>query len=210
MMLQPRDEQILQTLTLRVRLLTARQIAATWWGVSSSSFLLARRRLIALQRGGLLQRHQILARPLLALEAPIFTWQPNQPDPDPAPIAYRLQSRWTRAPELVGIVHASAVAAKQFGGAGGRLAHPEQATHDLHVAALYLRALRDDPARAAGWWVEDLRGKAGYRLKDPDVVLFDDDAQPMLIIEFGGEYDAKRVREFHDHCRTAACAYELW
>ena len=162
-------------------------------------------------RAGLLERIQVLVEPLLALAAPVFRWQPGAPAPDCDAIGYALQSRWTKPPRRTTVYVATRKSVSQYGGKGpGGLRMRLQATHDLHVGAVYLRYLRDDPAAAAAWVGEDVRGKAGHRLKDPDAILLGPDGRTRRVVEFGGRYDARRVRDFHEHCSRFGLSYELW
>ena len=44
-----------------------------------------------------------------------------------------------------------------------------------------------------------------------DAVLADDpEGGVRLALEFGGAYNARRVRAFHEHCVAEGLAYELW
>ena len=102
---------------------------------------------------------------------------------------------------------------KHFGGsrsAGGRLKRPHQVTHDLHVAALYLRLLQADP-RAANAWTLDLHLTTERKnQKLPDAVLKNPDGSDGRVIEFGGAYPARRVQAFHEDCLRRSLPYELW
>lgn len=204
-----RDEQILETLALRVRVLSLSQVAAAWWAASGQPLPRARARMTVLTNAGLVQRLLLLARPLLSLRAAVLLWQPGDEQPNYGAIADRLKRRWTEPPRPTTVFVATNLAARQFAGVAGRL-RAEQATHDIHVAALYLLTRATAPTTAARWWVEDLRGKAGYHIKDPDVLIEDDSGHVVEAIEFGGEYDAKRVEEFHRHCAERELPYQLW
>ncbi|MBK8183290.1 MAG: hypothetical protein IPK63_10530 [Candidatus Competibacteraceae bacterium] len=101
-------------------------------------------------------------------------------------------------------------AARYFGGYGGKLRRPLQATHDLHVAQIYLRFLKTDPVRAALWVSEDRFAPERRREKLPDAVIQDAAGTIALVIEFGGAYDAKHVERVHLDCVTRSLPYELW
>ena len=210
MRLIDRDIEILDTLATKVRLLSVPQIADAWWPDRASGKSQAVRRLRQLKAAGLIDEQTVHAYPPIPLAEPVATWAPGGPEPDCEAISYRLQSRWSGSPRLTPVYTASEQTARRFGGVGGRLAHPTQATHDLHVADLYLRARRLDPVTAGLWLTEDLRPKAGFRQKDPDVIIDYPDGRPLLVIEFGGRYDAIRVREFHEHCARQNWRWELW
>lgn len=206
-----RDEALLETLVFKVRLLALEMIAEAWWSNAIAPEVHADRRLQHLVEAGLLEQVEVLAEPLLALKSPVFCWQPDEPEPDCDAIGYALQSRWTQAPRHTTIYVATKKAINEYGGRGrGGLRRRLQATHDLHLSAVYLHYLRDDPDAAAAWVGEDMLGKAGHHVKDPDAIVLDPEGRPEKIVEFGGRYDARRVRDFHDHCARFGLSYELW
>lgn len=207
--LTERDLRLLETLTLRVRLLSLDQVAAHFWNVTPGGLANARRRLVRLADVGLVDVTHVHSRPILDLSAPVLEWSPGGPSPDFAAVAWRLQSRWTDSPNLTPVVVPTSKTACRFGGAGGRLRR-FQAEHDLHVAALYLRALTHDPEAAHHWLNEDLRPKAGYGQKDPDVLIDFPNGRETLVMEFGGHYDETRLREFHADCQIKHRRYTIW
>lgn len=205
-----RDDAILDALSRRVRVVSQEQVLRTWWPEASSSAPAARRRLCELQEAKLLRQVRLNARPLLPLEAPLFAWAPGESDPDPDALAYQFQSRWCEPPRTTTVLVATSKTRAQYGaGSRGRV-NGSSLTHDLHVTELYLRLLRTDPEAASAWVGEDMRPKAGFRLKDPDAVLEFPDGRPPRIVEFAGAYDARHVRDFHEDCRRRRRVYELW
>lgn len=207
-----RDEALLETLVFKVRLLSAPLIADAWWSDSAKPLMHARRRLRQLIDAKLIEHTHVLASPMLPMEAPLHCWQPGAPEPDCEALGYALQSRWgDEPPRRVGVFVAAKKAVYQYGGRGkGGLRQRLQATHDLHLSAVYLYYLRTDPAVAAAWVGEDMLGKAGHGIKDPDAIVMNPDGNPRTVIEFGGRYDARRVRDFHQHCARFGLGYELW
>ncbi len=206
-----RDDAILEALVLKVRVLSQEMISQAWWSESATPSVHAGRRLEQLTNADLLERTDVLAEPLLPLEAPICSWKPGETDPDFEAVGYALQSRWTEPPQHTPVFVATTKSVNQYGGRGrGGLQHRLQATHDLHLAAVYLRYLRLDPDSATRWVGEDLLGQAGFRIKDPDAIVLGSDGKPDWVVEFGGRYDARRVKEFHEHCERFALRYELW
>jgi hypothetical protein len=102
--------------------------------------------------------------------------------------------------------------ANQFGGRQpGELKHDFQATHDLGVSAVYLR-LRDSRPEAAEMWVGEDLLRAFWRHRNiPDAALAKGPGRRVdTVIEFGGAYDAPRVRRFHQHCESQRTRYQLW
>lgn len=206
MTLTDRDREILLTLTHKVRLLSLAQIARTWW--PSAMPETARTRLAALPH--FLTRLKLNAHPELVLDAPLYTWRPGEPAPRYGALSYQLKKRWTQAPEPTTVYIATEKAARYFGGFGGKLRRPLQATHDLHVAQVYLRLFGQDPTQAALWVSEERFAPERRREKLPDAVLRDAAGDIRLVIEFGGAYDAQHVERVHLDCVTRSLAYELW
>jgi hypothetical protein len=207
--LTPRDRDILQTLALKVRLFTQRQIADHWFG---SELVNARRRLKRLASAMLLARCTVHARSLPPMESPLVIWQPGQLPPEFGPVAYRCQQRWRRRPPRPCTVWlATDRTAQLFGGVHrGGLKHPTQATHDLGVAAVWLRLSEVSPTWADAWRGEDLLAHTRRGQKIPDAFIVDVDEQVDWVIEFGGAYDASRVAAFHNDCADRSLPYQLW
>lgn len=205
-----RDLDIVETLALRVRILSLEQIAAGWWSPSNRQRASAQRRLVHLLRGGLLEQYVLPAHPLLTLEKPLFRWEPDDAPPAYEAVAWQLQRRWTEPSQPTTALTASKLAANLFASYAGKRLDPQHATHDLHVGEVYLWYCRNEPAGARAWLGEDAFPKAGYRIKDPDAFLVNDDGSPIRVIEFGGRYDARRVADFHQHCFERDLPYEIW
>ena len=149
--------------------------------------------------------------PLLPLERPMFLWHPGEPRPPYQQLAWRMRCRWTEPLVCVPVLLASRKAANHWGGFGGRYRHRTQLTHDLHQAEIYLRLLATDPARASRWVGEELLDQLREGGKLPDAVIMADDGKsPEEIIEFGGAYDAVRIKSFHHFCEERSLRYQLW
>ena len=206
----PRDLEILEALTLKVRIFTLRQIASAWWNEGKHQLANARRRLTVLSSAGLLDRYVINAHPLIPLPRPVSTWLPGDEHPDVQAISWKLQRRWTKPSQPTTTFVATKKSANLFASYAGTPPSVLQVSHDLHQSAVYLSYRRQDPELAQRWLGEDALTKAGYGVKDPDAYLLDDDGSPFRVVEFGGKYDARRVRDFHDHCEERSLAYELW
>lgn len=208
--MEQRDREILCTLTHKVRLLTLDQIARTWWGGAKSPRPIARRRLATLAAAGFVRCSRLNARPELDLREPLIAWSPSQAQPDFHHVAYRLQARWKHAPRAVTAYTATRKAATEFGGAGGAIKKPLQVSHDIHIATLYVRLLRTDPAAATAWLPEAKLAPFRRHQKLPDAALGDGPTALRLIIEFGNGYDAKRLAAFHADCAERGIPYEVW
>ncbi|GMV98839.1 MAG: hypothetical protein AMXMBFR83_31870 [Phycisphaerae bacterium] len=209
----PRDDQLLDALACRVRLFSLEQIAAAWWGDADNPQLFAGRRLTQLESDGWIDRCEVHAGPMLELTAPLVRWVPGAAAPDPKVIATELARRWRtdQAPPVVTIFSATKQTNQEFGGPERiKRIGPLHATHDLNVAALFLLFLKTRPEDAAAWIGEDIRPKAGYRLKDPDALLEYPDGRPVTVIELGGRYKAEDIQAFHLDCERRQRSYELW
>ena len=153
---------------------------------------------------------RLLARPLLALDAPLFVWAPGQPPPDCGRLSYRAQARWDVPARPTLVWYAGPVAAARLGGwARGAVKNYCQVTHDLHVSELYLKLLRSDHPRAATWVGEDALPPGILGPCVPDAVLMRR-RTPARAIEFGGAYPPERFEKFHEHCSLNQMPYEIW
>lgn len=212
MRLVTRDDDILRTLALRLRLLSLDQVAAGWWEPGERGLVNARRRLAMLVAVGLLRKLRVQVRPLPALDGPALVWRPSDPEPDFGAVAWCLQSRWQEPPRSTTVYIATRRGANQYGGRQrGELRREFQATHDLGVSAIYLR-LRAISGREANDWIgEDVLAPHRRGEKLPDAVLAEEpEAPPRMVLEFGGAYDAGRVRRFHESCVDERWPYQLW
>lgn len=206
-----RDHEVLDALAFKVRMLSLDQVARAWWGSATDARRLARRRLAKLEDVGLVERREVLSRPLLELREPVSTWQPGDAEPDHGAISWKLRMRWTEAPRVTMVVIASRRALNELGGRGGRLPNLGQETHDLHTSELYLRLLEADRERAARWVGEEhLKPQRQRGEKVPDALIVDQLGEPELAVEFAGCYPRRRVEAFHLDCVERGLAYELW
>lgn len=211
MVLTERDTAIVRTLSTKVRVLTLAQIACSWWRDARQPGVLARKRLRHLTEARLIREEVLPAHPMLPLTEPMLSWRPEDADPDFGAVAYRLQRRWSGEYAPTRVYLADRLAGLRFGSAArGRIQHPDQTTHDLHVSALYLKLLSERPELAASWVGEDEFAKEREGEKLPDAVLKDETGEVFFVIEFGGRYDAERFRDFHLDCRERELPYDLW
>jgi len=207
--LSNRDREILHALVQKVRLLSLRQLADHWW---DSEVANARRRLRKLGLAGLISKTTVQARTLPEIRGPVATWRPQQDAPEFGSIAHQLQARWThKAVRSTTSYIATEHAAQLFAGkARGELRFPAQATHDLGVAAIWLRLHTAAADWADAWRGEDLLAHTRRGEKCPDAFIVDSQDQPCWVIEFGGAYDARRVQEFHADCEQRVLSYQIW
>lgn len=207
--LTDRDIQIVQALTEKVRLFSQRQIAEHWWAGELPN---ARRRLRRLADQGLISRIDVQARPIPDVASPLHTWEAGQPGPDFGAIAYQCQSRFRRqATRNLTAWIVTQRGAQLFGGMRrGELKHPTQATHDLGVAAVWLRLAAEAPSWAAAWRSEDLLAHTRVGQKLPDAFIVDASEQIICAVEFAGSYNAERIQAFHEDCLQRDLPYQIW
>lgn len=209
-MLTERDRDILLTLTHKVRVLSLSQLARTWWSETAAGLETARRRLRRLAVDGWLTQLPVNAHPELPLAGPLYRWAPGEPAPNCYQLERRCRSRWKEPARRAAVYLATRQAAARLGGVGGRLKHPLQTDHDLHVGTVYLRLLHTDPAMADLWVSEALVAPERRGQKLPDAIVKNPDGSVRLVVEFAGQYDAKRIAAVHEDCAARETPYELW
>lgn len=204
-----RDLQILDTLTQRVRVLGVSQVAQTWWVGTENAIENARRRLGVLADAGHVHLTRILAQPVIPLENPLVTWRAPEPIPDFGPVISCLRRRWNYPVQPTAAVLATKSAAASLGG-HAQPPRLSEGTHDLHVAEVFLRLYRANPARSRKWVPEaklaDGRTRTG---RVPDALL-SLPGRPVVIEVGGASYDKEKLRGFHRFCETKGYDYELW
>lgn len=202
---------VIDMLVGKARLATRRQVITTWWGTGESAERNGRRRIRLLCDAGWLDTGQVLARPLLHLAEPLIVWKPGDQTPMFNQLAWWAQSRWNLPVRRVTVLAAGLHARHTFGGNDRRpLRNVCQFTHDVHVAAVYLRYFVASPDLAAMWRGEDVLFRRGRHRFVPDAVLQDSQGVPIRAIEFGGSYPADRFRHLHNDCAQRAIPYEVW
>lgn len=197
-------------LTRKVRLLTTEQAARTWWAATRQPARNASVAFARLAARGWLQMYTLSARPELRLKEPVFTWKPGEPAPRFWAIAYRLQRRWKEPLQRTVMAVATELAAKHFGGRGGPLTHPLQASHDLHVTALFLKLRAERPHAVSQWIPEHALARFRRHAKLPDAAIGRSPDHLIRVIEFGNGYDRDRVAAFHADCAERELPYQLW
>lgn len=207
--LRLREHEITTALTLKLRLLSQRQVAERWYDGDVPN---ARRCLKRLQAQDLVCRHMVPAQPIPEVVEPLVTWKPRQPAPHFPSVAQRCQARWRgRALRPCVVWTATDTAAALFGGPHRRSRpNPLQATHDLGVAAVWLHLRRTAPPWADAWRGEDLLAYTRFEEKRPDAFVVNSDEQVVMVIEYGGRYDADRIADFHRDCAARDLPYQLW
>lgn len=207
--LTSRDLALLDALTLRVRLLTLRQVTELWWPTGENQRC-ARRRLESLAEAKLVEIHRVNAHPLLPVTSPLFTWQPGDAEPDCEQVAENCRVRWDKPALPMTVCVAAPLAANLLGSTARGVPHRDHRNHDLRLASVYAAYRMQRPKLATLWIGEHGLPKAGNRIKDPDAFLRHDNGQLLRVIESAGRYSAEQVQSFHDHCEAHELPYELW
>ena len=207
--LTQRDFALLIALVQNVRLFSLRQVTDHWWSGETAN---ARRRLRQLADADLVARVEVQARTLPELERPVIAWRPSADVPNFDAVSHQLQKRWqSLAVRPCSAFVATEHAARLFGGRNrGELKHPLQATHDLGVAQVWLELHKNATPWADAWKGEDLMAETRRGEKCPDAFIVNALEQVVCVIEFGGQYHAERVREFHEDCASRELPYQLW
>ena len=209
--LTDRDREILKVLATRVRLLSVDQIGRTWWGYTRYPTLNAKRRLKCLEQAGLVQTETVTAHPEILVSQPVFRWKPGEIEPHLGPISWRLQKRWKQHPTEACVAFATKKAAVLFAGRSGRSPRASEATHDIHLGAVYLHFRKHRPSHAAFWMPEtQMRHTArGSSFTVPDAVIQRPNPTALeFIVEFGGAYSTPKLERFHAEHRHLT--YEIW
>lgn len=191
--------EFLAVLTLRVRVLSVPQIARTWPKAIAG--------LKRLEAQGLLFSFTAVAHPELPLVEPVLRWTKGGELPDFGRASYQLRSRWNQPGIPTRCVIASRAAGRMFGGHGGRHPRESEETHDIHLAAVYLRFRSIWPELAASWVHEEeiKRERKQRRGKLPDALIGKD-----RVVEFGGAYKKEKLIAFHKFCEARGFDYEVW
>ncbi len=207
--LTPRDLDILQTLTRRVRLLAMEQIRRIWWPKYGSARA-ARRRMLKLAAAGLVDRTIVNAHPLLPVEQPLAVWRQGNEEPNARRVSRQARARWRRPAKPLEVFTATSRTASLFGSTATGVPNMLHRDHDLLLGQVFVLYRTRRPEEARRWLGEDALPKAGYRIKDPDAFLIDADGRPGCVIESTGRYAARQIVAFHAHCMEYDLAYELW
>ena len=205
-----RDRDMLETLTLRVRVMSVEQVGRRWFSNSNEPTPLAVRRLRILERAGLVHLGTRASRPTPEFHSPLAIWNPGEAPPDFAEIARRTFARWRERAVSIHLAVATRRAGTYFGGEGGRWPRESETSHDLALASVYLRHFSPNQETARTWQSEArLRGKGfGDDMRLPDARCVRDGRH--VFIELLGEYRHEKLRDFHEFCMEQETGYEFW
>lgn len=208
----PVERSILRALALQVRLMTRDQIARIWFADTPTPNQFAEETVRRLEDAGLLRREIVEAHPLLSLEETLLAWTPYEGMPSEEvlqDISRIAIDRWELAEQPVEVFVATRDASHLFGAFHCESSSKHcEATHDLHVAEVFVRYSLRQPACAVKWLGESAFPKLGFeihRMKDPDAFIVDEAGSIQRVVEFAGKYDVKHLEDFHHHCAGQAC-----
>ena len=147
---------------------------------------------------------------------PICVWNPGQPPPDFGALAWLLEKRWRNVKtHRVTICWATPRAARLFGGLANFAGRASQLEHDLGTASVLVRLHQTRPEVTADWVSEDIL-RRDFAPACPALKKIPDGAivqrnRIIRVAEFGGQYDAPRLRRFHSHFgKKHGIGYDLW
>lgn len=205
-----RDRALLDTLALRVRVLSVRQIARHWFAATSDPLRNARRHAQALAAGGFVELFSMPARPEITLVEAAVTWRPGDAPPDFARLSHQLTSRWNEPAAPTELVIATPRGGGWLGGGGGRRPRRSEVSHDIALTGLYLRWAVQCRQTGDEWVSEARLRKMGFgeHARLPDAMVRNGDR--WTAIELGGAYSADKLADFHRFCAARTIAYELW
>jgi len=212
LILTPRDMEILDALSLRVRMLSLLQIARNWWSDAEHPQRVARERLDRLVCHGWLRRTRALVQQLSPFAVPQVVWSSGQWVPEFGPISWRLRQRWAGPASIVTVYLATSRAARRFAGRRrDHIARPFQMAHDLGTAEMLLALRRQRPELVRRWIDEDRLAPFRRGQKLPDAVIADSPSAPVeLVLEFGAGYSKQRLAAFHRDNEARGLPYEIW
>lgn len=207
--LTPRDLDLLETLTCRVTMLSARQAIDLWWPNSKGPHR-ARRCLRRLAKNGLIKRYIINVHPLLPVHRPLFRWRPGVAAPDTERIAAEARARWSQPARPTEVLVASPQTARLMGSSARRLPPIERRDHTLRLASVYLQYRITLPHLAGLWVGEPALPRSEPGSRGFNALLRDDSGRPLRAIQAVGRWSPDQAERFHAHCAEADLPYELW
>ncbi|MCI0333470.1 MAG: hypothetical protein L0228_09630 [Planctomycetes bacterium] len=200
---------LLFVLTHYVRCLSLAQIAAGLPG-ARDSMRAARECVRRLTCDRLVESWTAMVPRPLQLSGPILRSGRDSEPPDFGAIAYRVASRWNRAPERTVVVRATPRAARVTGGPlpARRSERDTELAHDLTLSQIFLEHYLGNAH--VTWIPEDALVAEGWPRRDrnvPDAVIRSATGDTALELA-GRSYSARRLSQIHLAFRDMS--YELW
>lgn len=207
--LTKKDLEIIETLTLRLRVMSVRQVRELWWSTSDSSDGV-RRRLTRLQWHGYVSVCEVQAHPTLPVTVPLMTWSPGEAVPDFEMLSTRVNARWSQPAVSMTVVIATEASGHLMGCRAGRLPSDEHLDRDLRLASLYVDWRQTNNHRAIEW-----KNKRTLTAKDltccsPDVMLQAREGRIHEAIDAAGRWSVRQFENLHLDCVQRQLKYEVW
>ena len=203
-----RDEEIVRTLTNKVRVLAVQQAARVWWSDTRWGRSRAKQTLLELAIEDLLRVRRVLSRPIRRLAEPLAAWHVGSQTPDFASLVRLLHRRAMVPAKMLSVVFATEKSFALFSSHRVATIKLTQMTHDLHVSEVFLHYR--DHGLAEAWLSEDQLPADWPMRERPDAVLLNWRKTIVHAIEYGGDYPIERLLELHNGLATAELSYEIW
>lgn len=207
--MESRAQEILRTLSSRVRVLSTDQVSRGWWSETRWGLCRAKECLWGLASSQFLVMQSVLSRRIVKLPRPLTRWSCGDATPPFLQLAKILHKRAKAAPVTTTVVWATPKCIALFGTGRRPTLKITQMTHDLQVSEVFL-GLTENGLPVEQWLGEDHLPTSWPASVRPDALLVDDDAKPIRAIEYGGDYSAKRLSALHDGFASIELDYELW
>lgn len=201
-----RDLEIVESLALRVRVLTVRQMSAIWWRDPDRSRRVIRRCLRRLVLAGLLVRTTINALPVVPTTEPLLQWQPGQPVPDFGHLTRSVSRRSGTASIPTVVYTASRIAGNLFGGIADESPSVDGINHELRLAEVFASRCRETQKS----WYRNLLPADDRPYLQNGVCVIDSTGALTKIVRSSQRYTVRQTERFHERCTEHALSYELW
>jgi len=203
------SRRVVALLATFLRIVSERQVAVEFFWDAARPLRVARTAIGRLERNELVETQTVMTHPEVILKGPVLDWHKGDPLPSFGHVSRKLQSRWGEPPVRTKIVWATARAKRLYGALGSpRKPRAKEITHDIHVAQVFFHLLRHQPELAEHWVGEDELRAQGRQGDIPDAVIAVPGGE-QIIIEFGGAYDARKVRVIHQSYAQHG-RYQIW
>jgi len=213
MYLTDRDEELMETLVFKVNVLSFQQIFSIWWGKESKTAKkTAKKRLAQLCRAKYIILHQIVARPVVKIESPLFCWSPGQEFPDYEKLSDYLNNRWNDIPSITSIYTASKKTIHLLGGIDRRF-KKISASHELNVSEIYLNEIYLKKQKSENndfrWIHHEYIPHWKDNIKFDALIKYKHDESD-IIIKFGGKLNSEKLQLLHEYFVINKRSYQLW
>ncbi len=199
----------LDALAFRGRLFSRSQVREVGTGTEACARR-ERRLLASLFSAGLARELVLLARPTPRIDGPLACWGPDKPTPDFDAIQYLAEKRQYAPVAATKVIVGTEKLSNILGAScGGKINH-HAASHDLGVSNVYLFQVKTNRYPDLSWQGEDIVAPTRVGQKLPDALLYSAQGEPVLAVEYIGDYPATRIAAFHEDCAARRLPYEVY